>query len=212
MSELTFDCIDVQPEQYAAGPNLTFRFRVTETTGTQIHAIGLRCQMRIEPTKRRYTPEEEDHLQDLFGATSRWGETLNPIQFANISIMIPGFSGATEIDVPVPCTYDMEVTSAKYFHSLRSGEIPLLMLFSGTVFTKGETGFSVEQVPWHKETSYRLPVRVWTELMNLHFPNSAWIRLRTDTLDDLRRFTTSRALPNWDQAIEMLLKKQDDQP
>ena len=26
-----------------------------------------------------------------------------------------------------------------------------MLLFSGTVFTRGATGFSVTQVPWHKE-------------------------------------------------------------
>ena len=28
-----------------------------------------------------------------------------------------------------------------------------MLLFSGTVFTRGETGFAVEQVPWHQEAA-----------------------------------------------------------
>jgi len=96
---------------------------------------------------------------------------------------------------------------AKYFHSLDDGEVPLLLLFSGTVFLKSADGqgFSVEQVPWHKEARYRLPVKAWRELMDLYFPNSAWIRVRRETLDALQSFKSQRALPTWDDALEVLI-------
>lgn len=207
MSELVFDCIDVQPDRYGASPTLLFKLRISETTGESVHAMALRCQMRIEPVRRRYTDEEADHLMDLFGEPSRWGETLNPIQFANVSIMVPGFRGSTEIDLPVPCTYDLEVASARFFNSLEGGEIPLLLLFSGSVFTKGATGFAVEQVPWHKEAQVRLPVSTWRELMDLFFPGTAWIRVSHETLDALQSYKGVRAIPSWDQTLEMLLKE-----
>ena len=72
-------------------------------------------------------------------------------------------AGHTEFDLPVECTYDFEVAGAKYIHSLADGEIPLLLLFSGTVFTRGESGFSAEPVPWDREASYRMPVSVWRQ-------------------------------------------------
>jgi hypothetical protein len=87
------------------------------------------------------------------------------------------------------------------------GEIPLLMLFSGTVFTRGESGFSAEPVAWDREASYRLPVSVWRDVMDMYFPNSAWVRVRRDTLDDLQRYRVEQALPTWDQAFEQLLKR-----
>jgi len=183
------------------------RLRLSEVTGERIHTIALRCQIRIEPQLRRYGPQEAERLADLFGETSRWSDTLKPLQFTNLSVMVGGFTGATEFDLPVPCTYDFEVVAAKYLHSLDDGEVPLLLLFSGTVFRKGETGFAVEQVPWHKEASYRLPVRVWREMMDLYFPNSAWIRVRRDTLDALQRFKSREALPSWDDALEALLEQ-----
>ncbi|MGH2708578.1 MAG: DUF6084 family protein [Actinomycetota bacterium] len=207
MVELAFDCLDVQPDRYAAVPTLVFKLKIAEVTGETIHAIALRCQIRIEPYKRRYSPEEEERVLDLFGERSRWGETLKPMQFAFAAQMVPGFKGSAEVDLPVPCTYDFEVASAKYFASLLEGEIPLLLLFSGTVFAKGETGFSIHQVPWHKEANYRLPVRVWKELMDRFFPNSAWIRLRRDTFDALHVFKSRLALPTWDDVVERLLKK-----
>ena len=206
MSELVFDCVGAVAERYAAVPTLTLKLRLSETTGAQVHAIALRSQIRILPQRRRYSPAESERLLELFGEPARWGETLKPLQFANLAVMVPGFSGSLEFDLPVPCTYDFEVVSAKYFHALDEGQIPLLLLFSGTVFTKGERGFAVEQVPWHKEASYAMPVQVWREVMDLYFPNSGWIRLRRDTLDALQRYRTDQALATWDEAFERLLK------
>ena len=118
---------------------------------------------------------------------------------------MPGFGGGTEFELPVECTYDFDVAGAKYMHSLADGEIPLLLLFSGTVFSRGETGFSVEPVSWTSEASYRMPVSVWRQMMDLYFPSSGWLRVGRDTLDQLQRFKALRALPTWDQAFELLL-------
>jgi len=146
MSELVFDILGVEPDPYAAAPTLNFGLRISETTGMRVHAIVLRIQIRIEPKRRRYSPAEAERLVDLFGETKRWGDTVKPMQFAFADASIPGFDGAIEVDVAIPCTYDFEVATAKYFHALDDGEIPFLMLFSGTVFTKGETGFAVERL------------------------------------------------------------------
>ncbi|MGH3344277.1 MAG: DUF6084 family protein [Carbonactinosporaceae bacterium] len=207
MSELVFDCFDARPQRYAASPTLTFRLRVSETTGQHIHMIALRCQIRVEPAKRRYSAAEADRLRDLFGATSRWGDTLKPFQFVTVPAMVPGFRGSTELELAVPCTYDLEVAAGQYFHALDDGEIPLLLLFSGTVFTKGPAGLAVEPVPWHKECGYRLPARTWRELMDLYFPNSAWLRLRRETVDALARFKSRHVIPTWDDTFEALLER-----
>lgn len=205
MGELSFDCLDAWAEPHAAAPTVTFRLRVAETTGQSVHAIALRCQMRITPRQRRYTDAEADRLYEVFGEAHQWGESLNPIQFTYVSIMVPGFDGSTEVDFPVPCTYDMEVSTAKFFHALEEGEVPMELMFSGTVFYKGETGFAVEQVPWHKEADYRLPVSVWRQAMDYHFPGSTWIRLRRDTFDELAQIKSQRALPTWEATLEELL-------
>ena len=207
VTDLVFDCVDAQPDRYAAVPTLQLKLRISETTGAQVHAIALRCQIRIEPQRRRYSPQEADGLLELFGEPPRWGDTLKPMQFATVSLMVPSFTGSTEIDLPVPCTYDFEVAASKYLHALGDGEVPLLLLFSGTVFTKGLSGFSVGQVPWHKEATYRLPVTVWREIMDRFFPGAGWIRVRRDTLDALQRFKAVRALPTWDDALEALFKE-----
>lgn len=205
MAELVFDCIDAHSDRYAAGPTLQFRLRISETTGERMHAIALRCQLRIEPQKRRYAPAEAERLNDLFGDTSRWADTLKPLQFANVAVMVPSFTGSVEVDVSVACTYDMEVASTSYFHALEDGDIPFLLLFSGSMFTKGESGFSVAQVPWHKETTYLLPVSQWRQMMDRFFPNSGWLRVSRATLEALGAFKNARALPTWERTLTALL-------
>lgn len=211
MSHLSFAVLGARAEPYAAVPTLVLRLRIEETTGARIHTLALRCQIQIEPRQRHYSAAEEERLLELFGEPQRWGQTLKTILWTHASLMVPGFEGSLEIDLPVPCTYDFEVTAAKYFHGLDDGEIPLLLLFSGTAFIKGaaggSSGFSVEPVPWEKEAPFRLPVSVWRDLMNRYFPDSAWIRLRRDAFDALHRFRGERALPTWEAAIETLLQE-----
>jgi hypothetical protein len=207
MLELSFDCVDVQPERYAASPTLLFGLRIFELTGEPIHAVALRCQIRIEPSRRLYSHAEQAQLYDLFGEPARWGETMHPIQFASVSHVVPGFTNHTDTTISVPCSYDLEVAAGKYFASLADGEIPLLLLFSGTVFARGETGFTAHQIPWHHEARYGLPVSVWREMIDALFPNEGWLRMRRETIDALRRYRGREAIATWDDTIERLLKE-----
>lgn len=209
MGELSFECVGATAQEHQAVPTLTLRLRLTETTGMRVGAVVLRCQLRIQPQQRRYTADEAERLLDLFGTADRWADTLKPLHFATVAVLVPAFAGSIEVDVPVPCSYDLEVASGRYFDSLDGGEIPLLLLFSGTVFAQGPTGLLIEQVPWHRECAYRLPVRVWREIMEMYFPNSAWLRLRRDTLDSLGRFKSRRALATWDDTVQALLAEID---
>ena len=205
MAELVFDCIGARADKYAVVPSMFFTLRVSETTGQRVEAIALRCQIRIEPARRRYSDDEAERLNDLFGDTQRWADTLKPVQFINVSIMVPGFTGSTDIDLPVPLTYDMEIGATRYFAGLDDGEVPLLLLFSGTVFGISDGRMSVAQVPWSKEASFRLPVAVWRAAIDAHFPNSAWFRVSTHTRDELQRFKTRHALPTWEATVLELL-------
>ncbi|MFB8125426.1 DUF6084 family protein [Streptomyces bacillaris] len=204
MTDLDFRCTGVRPEPFGASPTLLFGLRIEELDHQPVHALALRCQLRIEPAKRGYDPDEVDMLGDLFGEPSRWNSTLRPLQFAHASLTVPAFTGTTHVDLPVPCTYDTEVASASYFRALARGEIPLLLLFSGTVFT-GRGGFRAEPIPWHKEASCLMPVDVWRELIESYFPNTGWLRLRKDCLEALRHYRSERALPSWERVFEELL-------
>ena len=205
MADLIFGCTGVTADKYAATPSLTFQLAVTERSGVRVHAIALRCQIRIEPHRRRYSAAEAERLHDLFGDTSRWADTVKPIQLATVTAMVPTFTAVTEVELPVPCTYDLEVSSARYLHGLDDGTIPLILLFSGTVFVATEAGFSVELVPWSAEATYRMPVATWRELVEAHFPGRAWLPCGRDTLDALSAFKARHALPTWDATLTALL-------
>jgi hypothetical protein len=205
MAELVFDCVGARPERYAAVPTLTLQLQITDTTGGRVEAIALRCQIRIEPHLRRYSTAEATRLHDLFGDTDRWADTLKPIQLATISTMVPGFTASITTDLPLACSYDMEIASTRYASGLDDGAIPLLLLFSGTVFASHDGRLQVQQVPWSTEISYPMPVSVWRETIDVHFPNSAWLRVHRDTLDALQRYKSHNALPTWDSTLAALL-------
>ncbi|MCW2558987.1 MAG: hypothetical protein JWP55_2951 [Mycobacterium sp.] len=205
MTEVTFAVLDVSPEPYAVTPILTARVGIAAVGDDPVHAIALRCQVRIEPLRRGYTDEEAAGLLDLFGSRERWATTQHNFLFLHSTAMVQGFTGATQVDLPLECTYDFEVTAAKYFHALRDGNIPLQFLFSGTVFTKGANNFEVHQVPWDREDHYAMPVSVWRELMALHYPNTGWIRLNRDTVDALAAYKSNHGMLGFDETITALL-------
>ena len=206
--DLNFEVIDAEAPAFAAQPALVFKLRVTNADEqTSIHSITLRSQIRIATPRRRYSPEAQVRLLDVFGEPERWGETLRDLLWTHASTVVPQFSSATTVDLPVPCTYDFEVVSTKYFDALEDGEIPLNFLFSGTVFYTGETGdLQAGQISWQKEAAYRLPVATWRAMIQHYYPNSAWIRLHKDIFDKLAHYKAACGLPTWDETLTQLLK------
>ena len=206
MSAYAFSVLDMTAEPYAASPQLTCRLRIEETTGRRVHAIALRCQVRIEPQRRRYDPAEQAALRGLFGEPQRWGDTLKAFQWMQANATVQGFTGETETELALPCTYDLEVLGARYLHALDAGDVPVILLFSGTIFTKGATGFEVEQVPWACEARWALPVRVWRDMIDAFFPSSGYVRVSDDILKELADFRARHDLISWDETMRRLLE------
>lgn len=211
MIGLEFACLDARPDRHAATPTLRFTVRAAETTGVRVHAIALRAAVRIEPARRDYTSREARRLRDLFGDQSQWDRALQAIGLAQVSTVVPGFTDSRDFELVVPCTYDLEVASARFLHAVEEGVVPLRLLFSGTVFSEADGGPSatgvpwVRPVPWSCECEHRLPVDVWRDTIDGHFPNSGWLRLHESTLDELGGYKSQHALPTWDATITHLL-------
>ena len=205
VARFDFACVGARGERYTLAPTIALTIRLAETSGAAVHAFALRCQVWIEPQRRRYTAEEAQRLADLFGDISRWDQTLRPMHLSTVSTMAPGFTGTCEIDLLVPCGYDLEIGSTRYFFALDDGAVALRLLYSGTAFVDTGSGFVIEQLPWSAESRYRLPVAVWRETIERDFPDSAWLRCSRETLDALGRFKSRHALPTWDRAIQALL-------
>ncbi|WP_280249301.1 DUF6084 family protein [Nocardia abscessus] len=206
----TFAVLEMKPEPYAVAPILSARVGIAALAEEPVHAIALRAQVRIEPFRRAYSDEEGAALADLFGPRERWHETQRSFLWMHCATMVPGFSGGAEVDLPMPCTYDFEVTGSKYLHALREGVVPLLFLFSGTVFIRGSSGFAVQQIPWDREDKFDMPVSVWQDLVAAHFPNSGWVRLHNDTLRALAAYKSGHGLLGFDDAVTRLLTSSEE--
>jgi hypothetical protein len=211
MPELNFQVEGAEPQRFAASPHLLFHLRLTEARQpgqppTPIHAIVLRCQIRIEPARRRYSSTEKERLGDLFGTPERWGQTLRPLLWTHVNAVVPPFAGSYVVEMPVPCSYDFSLAATKYFDALDEDGIPLCFLFSGTIFHKtAQEVLQVAQISWEKEAYFHLPVETWRTLMDLYYPNCAWLRLRKDVFDVLQAYRSHRGLPTWEQTLECLL-------
>ena len=151
---LAFTVLDIVAEPYAAAPQLTARLRIEEIDrrrrstpsrcaarcGSSRSAAVQRCRRgrAARPVRRSQPVARHPPAVPLDALRRRWCRAS---------------PGTTEVDLPMPCTYDFEVAGSKYLHALRDGFVPLLLLFSGTVFTRGSRGSAVEQVGWDCEAS-----------------------------------------------------------
>jgi Family of unknown function (DUF6084) len=193
--------------QFAAAPLLAFKVRIVNTPNDEIvHTVALRAQIQIEVSRRKYDSNEQARLLDLFGEPDRWGQTLRSLLWTHASVVVPGFTGSGLADIPVACTFDFNVAATKYFHGVTGGDLPLCFQFSGTVFYMGEHGtLQVAPISWNKESKYRLPVKVWKDLMDAHYPNSAWLSLHRDTFEKLSQFKMREGIPTWEEALDRAL-------
>jgi Family of unknown function (DUF6084) len=207
MPELSFQVESAEAQRFAVVPTLLFKLRITNAAPDEvIHSVALRCQIQLEVTRRQYTAENQEKLRDLFGEKDRWGQTLKNMLWTHASVVAPSFQSTAVVDLPVPCTFDFNVAATKYFHGLTDGDVPLSFLFSGTVFYADANGaLQVVPIPWDKEARFRLPIKSWNEMMDIYYPNSAWLCLRRDLFERLYQYKTEHGIPTWERALERLL-------
>ena len=207
MPDLSFHVEKAEAQRFAAAPTLLFKLRITNLSANElIHSVALRCQIQLEVTRRKYSSEDQEKLRDLFGETERWGQTLRNMLWTHASVVAPAFQDSMSIDLPVPCTFDFNAAATKYFHGLGDGEVPLNFLFSGTVFyADGDGALQVTPIPWDKEARFRLPVNAWKEMMDIYYPNSAWLCLRRDIFERLYQYKVENGIPTWEKALENIL-------
>ena len=211
MPDLNFHVERAEVLEFAAVPTLLFKLRIQNVQSEAVRSVSLRTQIRIVPNRRTYSLEEQAHLVELFGEPHRWDNTLKSLLWTHTIVLVPEFTERTQIEMPVTCTYDFDVVSAKYFHALDKGDIPLEFLFSGTIFYEGPGGtLQIVQIPWEKEAEFRLPVSVWKQMMEHFFPNSAWLRLNRDTFNRLYGYKARLGLASWEAALEGLLRASDE--
>src|SRR3954447_4153687 len=204
--ELSFAIEDAGPLEHAAGPTLRFALRIDSPAA--IRSVALNVEVRIAVTRRAYDEAAQRRLVELFGPPEDWGRSLHALHWTSLNANVPAFSRSATVELLVPCSYDLEVTGAKYLNALQDGEVPLEFLFSGTVFYSGADGrLQVDRIAWDKEALFRLPVAVWRQTMDRYFPGAGWLRLRRDTFDRLSAYKASRALLTWEDTVDALLRE-----
>ena len=216
MPDLRFAMERIEVEPFAIAPQLAFKLRITNLTPDEaIHTVALRAQVQLEAARRKYNPQEQENLRDLFGAPERWAQTLKTFLWTHTSLIVPAFTETTEASLPVPCTFDFSVATTKYFAGLLDGDVPVCAQFSGTVFYSHNGGpLQVSPIPWDKEVHFRMAVQTWKDLMDTYYPGVVWLALGRDTFEQLYRYKVERGIPTWERALEGLLRaaKEEVQP
>ena len=203
---LDFAVVGAEPVEHAASPGVRFHMRVEEPEGREVYAVALSSQIHIDPARRAYDDEERRRLVELFGPRERWGSTTHSFQWARVESLVPSFTGSTAFAIEVPCSYDLEVTSAKFFDSLGDGDVPLSFHFNGTVLYCGaDDRLQVVLVPWSCSARWRMPVEVWRRTIAAHYPGGGWIRLQHETLEALSARKAELGLHSFDDTVRGLL-------
>jgi hypothetical protein len=204
--ELSFAVTDAVAERHSAAPTLNFALHIERRGGGQVRSILLDTQIQMAARRRPYGEAEQAALVELFGTPERWGTTLRTVLWTRTTLVVPPFTDATVIDVPVACSYDLEASASSYLSALTDGDVPLEFLFSGSVFYAGPGGMlQTARISWDREAEYRLPLRVWREAMDRHFPGAAWLRLGRPSFDALRAYKAEHGLRTLEDAIDRLL-------
>jgi hypothetical protein len=204
--ELTFAVESATPERYAAAPTLRLALAVHSGDARPVHTLLLDVQVRIAARRRGYERAEEERLTEVFGPVEGWKSSLSSFLWTQATAFVPSFTGATAVDLTIPCTYDFEVVAAKYLDALRGGAVPLELLFSGTVFYGASSGQRIARLPLDREATFELPIAVWREAIDACFPGSAWLRLRRESFDRLAGYRARHTLPTWEATVESLLE------
>jgi hypothetical protein len=208
MLDLVFVGKGVELERHAMAPTLLLKVGVANMTPSiKVQNVLLQCQVRIEATRRHYAPEELERLVELFGEAHRWNETVRSMLWIHTSAQVPAFDRQHDVNLPVPCSFDFNVAATKYFYGLKDGDVPLTLLFSGTIFYRDAEGFlQMDQIPWSRQAESRLPVRIWQELMDHYYPNSAWLRIDHEIFDQIYRYKRQNGFTTCDDALRTLLR------
>ena len=152
LPQLRFAVTDACGVYPAAVPTLRVQVAVEADADLDVRSIVLNVQIQIAARRRGYAPQEQTRLLELFGTPDRWGTTLRTLPWLRTTVVVPGFTSATSVAVDLPCTYDLEVTAARYFAALEHGDIPLELLFSGSVFfADARRALQTSRIGWDQE-------------------------------------------------------------
>ena len=200
---LSFSVEGAERVEHVAVPTIAFALRIESGDGVAVRSVLLDVQLQIAARRRPYENATHDRLFELFGPVEQWGTSLRTLLWTRATLVVPPFTGSTVVQLPIACSYDLEVAASRYFDALDDGEVPLEFLFSGTVFYGAP--LQAARISWESEAEYRMPVALWRETMDRYFNGTAWLRLPKPSLDRLAAHKSRHALATWEDVVDSLL-------
>ena len=198
---LSFSVEGAERVEHAAVPTIAFALGIASER--PVRSVLLDVQLQIAARRRPYDNAAHERLFELFGPVEQWGTSLRTLLWTRATLVVPPFTGSTVVQLPIACSYDLDVTASRYFDALEDGEVPLEFLFSGTVFYGAP--LQAARISWESEAAYRMPVALWRETMDRYFNGTAWLRLPKPSLDRLAAHKSRHALATWEDVVDSLL-------
>jgi hypothetical protein len=206
MFDLDFAIEKAGPSAHAASPALGLTLAVKARSGAPVRGILLACQVRLEVARRTYDDAEADRLFELFGMRADWSRTQQSLLWAQPTLLVPEFERSVTVELPLACALDFELATGKYLLGLGQGVVPLLFLFSGTVFhATADDRLQASPISRSAECRFALPFEVYRATLAPFFADRAPIALDRSLLHRLARYKRKRGAPTIDLALAELL-------
>ena len=208
MPDLSFQVEGVEVVANAATPLLAFKLRLSDANPEQtIHTVALRCQIQLEVTRRKYTAEDQERL-----ARSVWRtQPLGPDPAK--SFVDARQSGRAFVHREQPWSiFPCRVRSISMWlppnisTGWRTGKCRFACS-SAAPFSMPvrEGSLQVAPISWDKEARFKLPVKIWRDMMESYYPNSAWLCLHKDAFDRLYQYKVTHGIPTWEEVLESII-------
>jgi hypothetical protein len=209
-SVITFRLLDAAPVAFSVAPLVALTVEATNADASRAVQSGLlRCQVQIDAASRAYDAEEAARLRGLFGEGAVWGRAVRRLLWAQVTAVLPQFTDRCEFEIHAPCTSDVNVVSAHYCQALRDTDVPVSILFSGTVFSKvADGGLEARPLPWSSEARFAMPSRVWRDAIERQSAGTQ-VLLRREIHERLARYGEQGGFATLDEAVESLLSAQN---
>ncbi len=188
---------------FSASPRI--ELTIEAASAETVRSLLLKCVVRIEAGRRLHDERERSRLEEVFGRADVWARSPKSLVWTNTTAVVGGFDRVTTFPLELPCSFDFSAAAARYLHGLESGEVPVVVFFSGTAFVEGPSGLTAVQIPRDREAAFGVPVALFRKAMDEHFAGAALVSVRGDVFERLNDYRRTQGLRNADDAIERLL-------
>lgn len=205
LARLRFEAGDIRSCAHTALPRLALELKLSALpAGLHVRGVSLNVQVQIEPAARRYSAVERERLSELFGAETQWPGSLQSVLWTRLTTQLGAFQHTCRVELDLPCGADLELVANKYCFGIQAGDVPLRLLFSGSIL-HGEGRLQVTPIGLDSELTLRLPLHVVQQSIAQHHAQQMLLGLRRDVFERLYHYRRQRSLPSWERVVEALL-------